>query len=80
MNTAQKYSLILKGLKKEYRRVAIKLRRTEWTKRSCEDAGYLQYYPHILDNLSEFKEVRQAVKKDIRIYSKLLKEELKDAG
>jgi hypothetical protein len=78
MNTITQYSSTLKSLKKEYRRVALKLRETRHTKEACEDAGYLMYYPHLLTNLTELSDTYRIIKKDIRVYSQLLKEELKD--
>ena len=78
MNTKVKYSLALKQLKSEYKKVMLTLRRTKHTKQACEDAGYLVYYPHILTNISELKDNKSIIKKDIRLYSKLLKETLKE--
>ena len=75
----QTYSSHIKALKKEGKKVALKLRSTLRTKEACEDAGYLVYYPHILEDLQELRDTKRIVYKDIRVYSKLLKEELKDA-
>lgn len=73
MKTKVKYSLTLKALKKEYKRIMLNLRKTTLTKVACEDAGYLIYYPHILTNISELKDNKSIIRKDIRLYSKLLK-------
>jgi len=78
MNTQTKYSIILKKLKREYKKVALTLRKTKQTKMACEDAGYLVYYPHILSNTSQLKDDKSIIKKDIRVYSKLLKQEYKN--
>jgi len=78
MNTQTKYSIILKKLKREYKKVALTLRKTKQTKMACEDAGYLVYYPHILSNISQLKDDKSIIKKDIRVYSKLLKQEYKN--
>ena len=78
MNTAIKYSLTLKQLKAKNRKVAITLRKTIATKEACEDAGYLVYYPHLLTNITTLKDEKSITKKDIRVYSKLLKKELKN--
>jgi hypothetical protein len=77
MNTVYKYSSVLNDLKKEYRKVSLQLRRVIKTKQSCEDAEYLGYYPHILVNLSLLSDDKRIISKDIRVYSKLLKESLK---
>jgi hypothetical protein len=78
MNKISKYSSTLKKLKKEYKKVALQLRKIKQTKEACENAGYLAYYPHILLNISENSDNKSIIKKDIRVYSKLLKEEIKN--
>jgi hypothetical protein len=78
MDAITQYSSTLKHLKKECRKVALKLRSTRKTKVACEDAGYLMYYPHLLSDLIDLSDTKRIIRKDIRVYSQLLKEELKD--
>jgi hypothetical protein len=76
MNNVLKYSQTISALKKEYKRISLRLRKTRQTKKACEDAGYLMYYPSILSKLSEFTELKKDIHHDIRTYSQLLKEEI----
>jgi hypothetical protein len=80
MKTEVSLSQKLKKLKKEYKRIFIRLRRVERTKMACEDAGYLQYYPYLLTDISNLKDNKSIIRKDIRIYSQLLKRETKSVN
>jgi hypothetical protein len=78
VNVVTKYSTTLKSLKKEYKKVSLNLRKTRLTKEACEDAGYLIYYPHIIEDISKLSDDHRIIRKDIRVYSKLLKEEIRN--
>ena len=73
MKPKLKYSITLKILKKEFKNTSIKLRKLQLTKTACEDSGYFNFYPFILQDLAQIRAIKSVIKKDIKVYSKLIK-------
>ena len=59
--------------KRQYKKVSLTLRKSLRTKEACEDAGYLMYYPSILDTIEECKDYKRILRKKIRYLSKVIK-------